>query len=1095
MIKKLFKNIFLLLFFLIFLLQSLYSYDATAIIKDTYVENQAKNIKIGVNIPEGSSRYSMNIYNNFFGNYDFEDNDSWTQYPKDDKWDRQVDGLTYNYVTNYKVDGKQSLKVTVSKDNAIGSGIGQWASGKKYLSNTTYNFTCFLKQEGMDETVENTQFQIYFSDTGNNCRNGYYKSQNFTVKNEWNSYTMQFSPTNDCLPKDPSKGGANSKRINVLSKGSLWIDHCEIIDTSRYTDWGINKRYIDLLMDFSPGTIRYGGLGANWIEFEELTGSNFGREKNLMTMNDFLLLAQLSNADPTYVISSRFEDEEYNYFMEYLFANNDTDYGLQRHNDGYDSWKDVFENFYFELGNELLCAPSPGRCFWGSENYADWSTHRINIFKNNDLWNDNMLIGFNFWGHANTWNIPVLELESNNINGGNADFLLSGRYYTGSKAFSYENNGQKTDYSYSQIRNNPDLFYKFVLGQSYLNKEFANMWKEIGDEFYPKRLKIGIYEYGPSGFKKDKPKEVWDMEKSIGYGLSVLDMSVMAKQTGMESINYFNFHGSLDDASWQMVDMYPNEIKRPVFYLLSMHNKYSKGKFLEYEFLEHIKTFDPYGPGAGNIEALGCDRGVNGCSNTNWDLEKRNYPTSVSSLEIYPFKDEKNNRYSFLIINRDLYENANLTLNLPYEPSKDAQLFYVTANSPTATNENGDEIVIMHQELDDFHNNYELNIRPFSAYLLVNYESGSTVCIDEDGDGYGSNPYDNKDCRYEKVDCVDNNENIHPDNQNSFCDCNYDDKYYIGGYERNDDNIDNDCDGRVDESASPLKYYFDMSNNNDEENDNNVNNDDNNEDQNQNITDPQVENPSEPQINETNQDQNETVVNNNDNDINQTKDEITIDIEDKEPQTYDKEKNTDYLNINSISIDNNKTSFGETIKIKAYGIINYEISCLYKKLKICSGFNSCEIFIDDKFLEGKNTITCIITKGDKKSQNLSSSFNVEKSMNLDNNDKENLSGNNNNQKEMTPEINTIENNQIIENKEKQSIPYTFIIISLLISITVSYFGYKLYQISTKKDKEFEEEIKKHFEKGYSEDEIKNTLISKGKDINLYDKYKNRFEKK
>jgi len=292
--------------------------EINAIITNDLVAGQAKDMRIGVHIGNGASRYSTNLYNNFIGNGDFEDDGSWTQFPVDAMWNNAVPGLAYEYDNSEFYDGDQSLKVTVTS-TAIGDGVGQWASNKEYQNGKEYVFSCYMKQSDMN-SGNNVQLQVHFFDTGSNCPGGYEAHEDFTVTDTWQQYDFTFTMDKDCKPIDPAQGGANSKRINLLATGTLYIDRCVLYDNEHMTPWGINKEYLELLKDLRPITIRYGALDVNELDFDVEVGDIWGRPDDRAGIAEYLQLAKLVGASPDYVLSVVFSDQDYNNLMELCLA-------------------------------------------------------------------------------------------------------------------------------------------------------------------------------------------------------------------------------------------------------------------------------------------------------------------------------------------------------------------------------------------------------------------------------------------------------------------------------------------------------------------------------------------------------------------------------------------------------------------------------------------------------------------------------------------------------------------------------------------------------------------------------------------------------
>lgn len=783
----------LLILFLI--LPLAYPDEVTVDISNTAVPGQAEDMRIGVHIGNTATRYSTNMYNNFIGNGDFEDDGSWDHFPYDDMWNHDVPGMTFGYDTTDFYDGKQSLKVSVNSQ-AVGDGVGQWASNKEYQDGREYVFSCYLKQEDM-ASGDNAQLQVHFFDTGSNCPGGYEAHEDFAVSDSWEQYEFTFTMDKDCYPRDPAQGGANTKRINLLSEGTLYIDRCVLYDKEQMTPWGLNKEFLELLKDLNPQTIRYGALDVNELDFGDMVGPIWGRTKDRAGIAEYLQLAKLVGANPDLVLPVVYSDQDYENLMEYVYGDADTEYGQLRELQGYQGWD--FDKFYFELGNELMCRStsmsSPGSCEWPGSEYGDWSTPVINLFKDNEYWDaDRDRMAFNVWYDSSKLNVPLLETESGNANGGRADMIMPAKYFGGHNAFSISESGAKIDYTDSQLVSNTDLYFNYLFGTAEMMKTFAAYFDELTAEKYGKVLDFGIYEYGPSGYPDGKSTALFNLEKTLAFGTSWLDMSVALKEQGAEAINLFYYQGSFGRYSWAIVDAYPYEKKRPAYYMFKMYGNYIRGEMLERSVDSPL--FDPFGPGADQYNSYGCSRGGSGCENSDYGLTDWKYPVDVPLVEVYPFN--KGNRYSFLIINRDLHDAHDVALNLPYAPASHADMHFVTGNNPTLNNEDSETVSLSYETIDDFSDGYTVTVQPFSAYVLVNYADGADACLDDDNDGYPDNQYEDE-CNQAEVDCQDFNEFVYPGNDNEYCDCDDSDGFYIGGFEVAD-GIDNDCDGSVDNS-------------------------------------------------------------------------------------------------------------------------------------------------------------------------------------------------------------------------------------------------------------------------------------------------------
>ncbi len=98
-------------------------------------------------------------------------------------------------------------------------------------------------------------------------------------------------------------------------------------------------------------------------------------------------------------------------------------------------------------------------------------------------------------------------------------------------------------------------------------------------------------------------------------------------------------------------------------------------------------------------------------------------------------------------------------------PSNRSLIVSLTGDSPYAYNdESSEDLHLNYTLVYNFTNNYNMTLKPHSAYMIVNYAEGAKVCLDEDGDGYGANFFELVDCTGSKtlVDPDDLNSNVHP---------------------------------------------------------------------------------------------------------------------------------------------------------------------------------------------------------------------------------------------------------------------------------------------------------------------------------------------
>ena len=747
-------------------------------ITSTPYPGQSPDMRIGLEIPETSTRYSSSPNMNFLGTYGFEAYRNTTYGEMANDWLLWSDGdwpaeNTSSIVTFNKdgtlgnfVHGKFAQKISVTSYSEPVR-LGQYQSGREFLANRTYKFGCWMKQSGLTKDVR-LRVRFWSGDIN------FDKYQSFTVDSQWKYYEMSFVLPINYTPIDPYYGQANSERIEIFSAGTLWIDDAQFYDSEGINAWGLSTLFIEEVRNLRPSTLRYGGLGCNSLKPENIFGNRFDLQNyadwdgsvggDVFDFNQFLKLCELTGANPEYVLSQYLimNSSLISDLLEYMYGGNSTKYGALREKAGFESWKGKFDKVYFELGNEVLLNGNGPT--WTSAEYADYVTQAVKVAKSSPYWNSSVnKIGVGLWYTNVGLNVPLLTNEQNNVEGGNIDFMLVAEYFPGHEFTNYHSSGlwlwrtvnQKTysEGSLTGSEENRAVWYRRALGEAAYIDEYSSYLKEMASENYPKTIDAGIYEYGMTGVFKREPysHELANIETSLGAAIAVLDTTLSLRKNGVNPINAFYVQGF--GWTWGFMADYPYTQKRPVYYALQMYSEFQRGQLLDCSFSSG--TFDPYGDAANNF--------VMWENFQSYNLEVHRYPVDVPKIAVYPFK--YGDRYSILLINRDLEKSVDVQLSLPYSPSNRTLIVSLTGDSPYAYNDESSENARLNYTLVyNFTDNYNMTLQPHSAYMIVNYAEGAKVCLDEDGDGYGANMYELVDCTASKtlIDPDDLNPNIHP---------------------------------------------------------------------------------------------------------------------------------------------------------------------------------------------------------------------------------------------------------------------------------------------------------------------------------------------
>ena len=221
--------------------------------------------------------------------------------------------------------------------------------------------------------------------------------------------------------------------------------------------------------------------------------------------------------------------------------------------------------------------------------------------------------------------------------------------------------------------------------------------------------------------------EFFNMQTSLGAAVSMLDQSVNMRKQGLNPINAFYLQGF--SWSWGFMDDYPYLKKRPIYYALEMYGTLQRGVLIQSSFISN--TFNPFGDMA--------DHKIMWDWLPKYDLKVHHYPVNVPTLAVYPFKND--DRYSILLINRDLKNTIQVILNLDYAPSSKVLIASLTGDDPYLYNDgySDDPIRLNYNEVNNFTNNYNMTLAPHSAYMIINYQEGAQVHFDINKEGYGAN--------------------------------------------------------------------------------------------------------------------------------------------------------------------------------------------------------------------------------------------------------------------------------------------------------------------------------------------------------------------
>lgn len=217
---------------------------------------------------------------------------------------------------------------------------------------------------------------------------------------------------------------------------------------------------------------------------------------------------------------------------------------------------------------------------------------------------------------------------------------------------------------------------------------------------------LAIYEGGPGyslpGPNKPPTEDDENLGKSLVMGTATLDAFMQFLSLGVSPLGYYQFKSGAYWASHNNpIDMIPY----PSWLALQLVNREAKGDLLQVERVGGVTVDVP-------------DKEIIRTSNDGKGSKAKvagrsNVPLSVC----YAYRD--GNRYTLLLINRDLKEKRPVTLDLPADGTKPSRLFMLTDPDPKKHNREAYNIKITEKAGPVLKKSMNVEIPPASVLMLV----------------------------------------------------------------------------------------------------------------------------------------------------------------------------------------------------------------------------------------------------------------------------------------------------------------------------------------------------------------------------------------
>ncbi len=516
----------------------------------------------------------------------------------------------------------------------------------------------------------------------------------------WNSNEVQFSP--DFVPgadwrlfewtfRPAVSDELGELYIQGYGPGELYIDDFRFYITANYRpEDGLDQRFLDYLRDFKPAALRWGGIGANFDGgFSGNTGPH--DERDDMSYGDFFRLCELVGAQANLVLAV---DENQDFYrdprtvqrlVEYIGGAPDTEGGALRASENHDEFLSSGKGFIIEFGNEVWGSEAHGAP-WSQDtrqDYIAWTRERMKLMRATPEFDPEKYrlvycgrrANYQWWDR---WN--MIDGED-----GEGDWWAISGYLDGNSNQVLDGRGQ-ISYLLSGL-----AYTHWYAGQ--VAQHYIYMKETIG-----KRLPLFIYE---GNF------DLANYFHRLGQAVVYLDFTATMIRSGIAMPMLFHF---ATGGQWGLVNnVWGNYKRQPLYYAGMLFNNYCLGDMLSSNSDDAAEFTHP---------------GWNDIPEQTFEL-----------VGHYAFKQDQ--RYSILLINRDLAEERSVRLQLPARDfNAEARLYSLDGEGWNDFNPyedfNADEerVTIRESLITDFGDSFELSLPALSAQVLV-FDAADRTDVDE----------------------------------------------------------------------------------------------------------------------------------------------------------------------------------------------------------------------------------------------------------------------------------------------------------------------------------------------------------------------------
>ncbi len=539
-------------------------------------------------------------------------------------------------------------------------------------------------------------------------------SQTVVATGEWQKVTLT-------IPAD-SQNTITQKIANLsissTEAGTLWIDNFLVWQTDT-PPFAFNKQYTAALKAYKPGHLRYWGsyksptqnmLQHGWSMPDQWSIGRRIDGTNHFSFHSFLSICQEVGSEPWIILRSEQTDKDIHDFMEYLGGSTDTPMGALRASHGQEKpWTSIFTDIIIGSHNEA----------WGTgygpyheeiDIYIGMTNRLFHLIKQTPYYNADQFVfaangktGSEAWQrHYKTkeylkdkpgWSMQVAL-------GATESDAIDAAYYIGGADGLTVLGKDDTDFYGKQLMYAPRIVEPRF-------DRFAILHEEVAQKIPGKEYRVAMYEGGP-GYPTPNGRRPFtpvgeQVGKSLALGVTTLDAYMIAQAGGFHSQCYFGFAMGNNFSSHHS----HNQLYAwPSWLSLQLRNAYCGGDLMRVEETELTRVDFP-------SETV-IKESYDGKRKVKRTIDAK---PNIAFTRCYAYKNGQ--QHSFIIFNRHYNKAMDVQLNLPFTPKPEINIHYLTSDDPRTSNRDAKNIVLQHEQRNDFTNKYHFTAQASSAYVIV----------------------------------------------------------------------------------------------------------------------------------------------------------------------------------------------------------------------------------------------------------------------------------------------------------------------------------------------------------------------------------------